>query len=254
MSKLNWDRDNERLYETGVDHVVLYPMNDDGTYGDGVAWNGATGVTESPEGADANDIYADNIKYLSLISKENWKGTIKAYTYPDVFAAMQGEIPYSTSSSADVLKALFGQQARKKFAISWRSLWGNDSKGDQYGYKIHLAYGLSAAPSEKDHATENDSPEATEFSWEISSIPASVEANTTIPVVYNGTTGTETLEAVSHVTILSTNEYIKEFEQKLYGVDEDLVHEIDDQPATIPTINDIVYMLGHSGSWPEPTP
>lgn len=165
MAKLNWDADGERLFETGVDRVVLYPMNADGTYAKGVAWNGVTGITESPEGADANDIYADNIKYLSLISKENWKGTIKAYTFPDEFNACMGQL------NRNSIKAYFGQQSRTKFALSWRSLWGNDIVGDQFAYKVHLAWGLTAAPSEMDHTTENDSPEATEFSWEISSVP-----------------------------------------------------------------------------------
>ena len=248
--RLEWDGDGQRLYETGVDRVVLYPMNDDGTYGEGVAWNGATGVTESPEGADANDIYADNIKYLSLISKEDWKGTIKAYTYPDAFAAMQGEIPYSEEGEADLFKSFFGQQPRTKFALSWRSLWGNDVKGDQYGYKIHLAYGLSAAPSEKDHATENDSPEATEFSWEISSIPKSVDTTVTIPTVYNGTAENTKLDPVSHITILSTNKYKKKIEDRLYGVDADPQHEIDDSAPDIPSIENIINLL-KTGNWLE---
>ena len=114
MAVLTWDADGERLFETGVDHAVLYLMNDDGTYADGVAWNGITGITESPEGADANDIYADNIKYLSLISKEDWKGTIKAFTYPEEFNACMGNV------TKNAIKTFIGQQTRKKFAISWR--------------------------------------------------------------------------------------------------------------------------------------
>ncbi len=183
MSRLVWDESSKRLFETGVDQVVLYPIVGN-TFAQGVAWNGVTGVTESPEGADANDIYADNIKYLSLISAENWKGTIKAYTFPDEFYPCQGEYEYFNkdghTGSGLIDGIFFGQQKRTKFALSWRSLLGNDTDGDAYAYKIHIAYGLSAAPSERDHATVNDSPEATEFSWEISSIPMGVNTKFTI--------------------------------------------------------------------------
>ena len=172
MARLTWDEAAKRLYETGVDRVVLFPM--DGTvvthsdYGNGVAWNGVTGITESPEGADANDIYADNMKYLSLISVENWKGTIKAYTWPRKFNACQGELEFDDGTQMGLF---FGQQNHMKFGLAWRTIQGNAVKGDSYGYKLHVAYGLTAAPSEKDHATVNDSPEATEYSWELNSIP-----------------------------------------------------------------------------------
>jgi len=172
MAKLTWDETAKRLYETGVDHVALFVMNPSGSvdeYSTPVAWNGITGITESPDGADANDIYADNIKYLSLISKENWKGTIKAYTSPKDFKLCEGEIEFN--DGAHVSDIYFGQQSRRRFGLAWRTIVGNASEGDGYGYKLHIAYGLSAAPSERDHATENDSPEATEFSWEINSIP-----------------------------------------------------------------------------------
>jgi len=196
MAQLKWDKDGERLFETGVDRVVLYPMNSSGVYQKGVEWNGVTGITESPEGAEANDIYADNIKYLSLISKENWKGTIKAYTYPEEFNACMG------NAKRNNIRAFFGQQSRTKFALSWRSLWGNDVVGDQFAYKVHIAWGLTAAPSEMDHATENDSPEATEFSWEISSVPPS-----TIRKLYMGgakqTANEVALQPCSHVVINS---------------------------------------------------
>lgn len=196
MSQLSWDKDGERLFETGVDRVVLYPMNSQGVYQKGVAWNGVTGITESPEGAEANDIYADNIKYLSLISKEDWKGTIKAYTFPDEFNACMG------NAKRNSIQAFFGQQSRTKFALSWRSLWGNDVVGDQFAYKVHIAWGLTAAPSEMDHNTENDSPEATEFSWEISSVPPSTNRK-----IYMGgakqAANAVALQPCSHVVINS---------------------------------------------------
>ena len=173
MARLTWDEAANRLYETGVDCVVLFPM--DGTtvnantdYGQGKAWNGVTGITENPEGADANDIYADNMKYLSLISVENWKATIKAYTWPREFNACQGELEYNDGTHMGLF---FGQQNHQRFGLAWRTIQGNAVKGDSYGYKLHVAYGLTAAPSEKDHATVNDSPEATEYSWELNSIP-----------------------------------------------------------------------------------
>lgn len=172
MAKLTWDEAANRLYETGVDHVVLFPMfgtvQTNSAYAKGVAWNGVTGITENPEGADANDIYADNMKYLSLISVENWKATIKAYTWPREFNRCQGELEYNDGTHMGLF---FGQQNHEKFGIAWRTIQGNAVKGDSYGYKLHVAYGLTAAPSEKDHATVNDSPEATEFSWDLNSIP-----------------------------------------------------------------------------------
>lgn len=198
MGMLTWDADGERLYETGVDRVVLYKMDANGNYGHGEAWNGVTGITESPEGADANDIYADNIKYLSMISKENWKGTIKAYTWPEGFNSCMGNYKKTGINGSMQI----GQQSRSKFALSWRSLWGNDTLGDKFAYKLHLAWGLSAAPSEQDHATQNESPEAQEFSWEISSVPP----KTNRKIKMGGASGTvveKTLQACSHVWIAS---------------------------------------------------
>ena len=205
MAALVWDADNERLFETGVDHAVLYVMNDDGTYGNGIAWNGITGITESPEGADAYDIYADNIKYLSLISKEDWKGTIKAYTFPKEFNECMGNFGQGTTSGGVLgFKAHIGQQKRRKFALSWRTRLGNDTVGDSFAYKIHLAWGLSAAPSEMDHATQNDSPEAQEFSWEISSIPPQTSAQ--VPIGYDETEQEEittSIQPCAHVFVAS---------------------------------------------------
>lgn len=211
MALLHWDESGQRLYETGVDKVVLYPMLANNTYGKGIAWNGVTGVTENPEGAEANDIYADNIKYLSLISAENWKASLKAYNSPIEFAPMQGELEYNNNSG--IRGVFFGQQKRKKFAISWRSLVGNDSLGDAYAYKIHIAYGLSAAPSERDHATVNDSPEATEFSWELSSIPVAVNKKFRI----DGKD--QDIKPVSHIVFNSydNSTVIGKLENLLYG-------------------------------------
>ena len=193
MAKLTWDAAEDRIYETGIDQVVLFKYSGN-TYGTGVAWNGVTGVTESPEGADANDIYADNKKYLSLISAEDWKGTIKAYTYPLEFSECMGEYEYNDGTRRGVF---FGQQTHVKFGLAWRTIVGNATQGDAYGFKLHVAYGLTAAPSERDHATVNDSPEATEFSWEINSIPESF--------TQKFTGDADTLKAVSHIVVDSVD-------------------------------------------------
>lgn len=168
---LNWDAAGTREFETGVDRGVLFPYNsekqDDTNYYNGVAWNGLTTVTQTPSGAEANDIYADNMKYLSLRSAEQFGGTIEAYTYPDEFAECDG--------SAEIVTGVFAsQQARKKFGFSYRTRVGNDEKGDDYGYKIHLIYGGTVNPSEKSYQTVNDSPEAITFSWELSTEPVQV--------------------------------------------------------------------------------
>ena len=166
MSKLIWDKIGERQYETGVSKGVLYPMSE-GNYPKGVAWNGLTGVTESPEGAEATPLYADNIKYINLMSAESFKATIEAYTYPDEFAACNGETELTTGVT-------IGQQTRNTFGMSYQTKVGNDADADA-GYKIHLIYGALAAPSEKAYATVNDSPEAITFSWEVSTTPVEVE-------------------------------------------------------------------------------
>lgn len=167
MGKLTWDKIGERLYETGVDQGVLYPQDVTGTYPLGVAWNGLTAVTESPSGAEANPVYADNIKYLNLVAAEEFGATIEAYTYPDEFAACDG--------SAEVAKGvMISQQKRKGFGLSYRTAIGNDLDNVDHGYKLHLIYGALAAPSEKAYATMNESPEAITFSWEITTTPAPV--------------------------------------------------------------------------------
>lgn len=165
--RLTWDDAGKRLYETGVKQGVLYPQDDNGAYPKGVAWNGLTAVTESPEGAEPTPLYADDIKYLNLLSTEEFKATVEAYTYPDEFAECDG-------SGSLVEGVTIGQQERKTFGLSYRTSLGNDVKGNEYGYKLHIVYGCLAAPSEKAYATVNDSPEAITFSWEVSTTPVNV--------------------------------------------------------------------------------
>ena len=167
MSKLVWDQTGERYYETGVKQGVLYPQAAGGTYPKGVAWNGLTAVTESPSGAEATALYADDIKYLNLISAEEFGATIEAYTYPDEFAQCDGSATLATGVS-------IGQQSRKAFGLCYRTALGNDVDGNDFGYKLHIIYNALAAPSEKAYATINDSPEAITFSWEVTTTPVNV--------------------------------------------------------------------------------
>ena len=166
MSKLVWDQTGERLYETGVKNGVLY-VQEAGAYPKGVAWNGLTAVTESPSGAEATALYADDIKYLNLMSNEEFGATIEAYMYPDEFAECDGSASLATGVS-------IGQQKRKTFGLCYRTTLGNDTDGNDYGYKLHIIYGALAAPSEKAYATINDSPEAITFSWEVTTTPVNV--------------------------------------------------------------------------------
>jgi hypothetical protein len=167
MPELVWDQVGERFYETGVDHGVLYIPDASGVYTTGVAWNGLTTVTESPTGAEANAQYADNIKYLNLISAEEFGATLEAFTFPEEFAQFDGLVVPSAG-------VYVGQQARKIFGLSYRTKHGNDVEGEDFGYKLHLVYGCNATPSEKAYNTINDSPEAIAFSWTISTTPAPV--------------------------------------------------------------------------------
>ena len=199
-SALSWDGTGDKLYETGVDRGVLYPMGTNG-YETGVAWNGLTGVTETPSGAEATKLYADNIKYLEIRSAEEFGGTIEAYTYPDEWAECDG-------SAALVTGVYAGQQPRKIFGLCYRTVLGNDVDLDKHGYKLHLVYGCTASPSERSYATINDSPEAITFSWEFSSVPVPVEGH----------------KPVSCITIDSTKvdpTKLKNLEDKLYGVSTD---------------------------------
>jgi len=166
MTKIKWDQTGERFYETGVDHGVLYPYAN-GAYGQGVAWNGLTQVSEQPEGAEPTDLWADNIKYLTLMSTETFKATIEAYMYPDEFAACNGEGSLGEG-------VVVGQQKRSPFGLCYRTKVGNDADPEA-GYKIHLIYGALASPSERAYATVNDSPEAITFSWSVSTTPVEVK-------------------------------------------------------------------------------
>ena len=168
MARLVWDQTGQKTYETGVKQGVLYPQGEGGAYPKGYAWNGLTGVTEIPSGAESNPLYADDIKYLNLMSAEEFGATIEAYTYPDEFAECDG--------SAEIAPGVtIGQQARKTFGMAYKTTFGNDVDGNEHGYKLHLIYGALATPSEKAYATINDSPEAITFSWEVTTTPVAVE-------------------------------------------------------------------------------
>ena len=216
--ELKWDQIGERVYETGVSKGVLYPQLK-GEYQKGVAWNGLTGVTESPSGAEATALYADNIKYLNLMSNEEFGATIEAYTYPDEFGACNGEIELGKGVSV-------GQQKRSPFGLSYQTKVGNDSDADA-GYKIHLIYGALASPSEKAYATVNDSPEAITFSWEVSTTPVEVPG----------------MKPTACITIDSTKltdekgkENLKKLEEMLYGTK--------DQEPKLPLPSDLIGLFG----------
>lgn len=200
MAALVWDKTGERRIETGVDHCALYVYNPSTkTYGNGVAWNGITAISEKPEGAEATDLYADNILYLSLLSAEKLKGTIEAYTYPDEFEACDG--------SAELTKGVkIGQQDRVAFGLVYRTKIGDDVAGQDRGYKLHVLYGCKASPSEKGYKTVNDSPEAISFSWEISTTPVNVA----------GAKPTSLL-TISSLDVDGTK--LKALEAKLFGAD-----------------------------------
>ena len=217
--KLVWDKVGERLYETGVDRGVVYPQNPDGSYPKGVAWNGLINVTETPSGAEATPIYADNIKYLNMYSAEEFGATVEAYTYPDEFAECDGTATVATG-------VRIGQQPRKSFGMCYRTLIGNDIEDSGYGYKLHLIYGAKAAPSEKTYATVNDSPEAITFSWELTTTPVEVEG----------------FKPTACVTIDSTKvdaEKLAALEVLLYGSET--------AEPTLPTPNEVIALIGTAG-------
>ena len=225
MSKLVWDQTGQRTYETGVKQGVLYPQATGVTggtgelYPKGVAWNGLTAVTESPSGAESNPLYADDIKYLKLLSAEEFGATVEAYTYPEEFAQCDGSAELAPG-------VMIGQQPRKPFGLSYKTTIGNDTEGNDYGYKLHIIYGAMAAPSEKGYATINDSPEAITFSWEL----------TTTPVSVNGFKPTAT------VTIDST----KTDADKLAAL-EAILYGSDDTEARLPLPDEIATLIGTAG-------
>ena len=216
MSKLVWDATGSREYETGVKNGVLYVQNGSGTYEKGVAWNGLISVTESPSGAEATPLYADDIKYLELFSTEEFGATIECYTYPEEFEACDGSAEIATG-------VVIGQQNRTSFGLCYRTTLGNDVRGNEYGYKLHLIYGCKAAPSEKAYSTINDSPEAITFSYEI----------TTTPVAVTGHKPTASL--VIDSTKIEPSK-LAQIEAKLYG---DASNE-----ASLPTPDEILELIG----------
>ena len=202
MAKLTWDDTGKRLYETGVKQGVLYLLGEDGAYKNAVAWNGLTAVTESPSGAEATALYAEDIKYLSVVSADEFGATIEAYTYPEEFGQCDGSASLATG-------VYIGQQARKTFGMCYKTTLGNDVEGNDYGYKLHIIYGAKASPSEKAYATINDSPEAITFSWEITTTPVNVAGfKPTASIVIDSTKADPTCLAA--------------LEAKLYGGDSDV--------------------------------
>lgn len=215
MSKIVWDATGEKFYETGVDHAVLYTMAKNGEYTPGVAWNGVTSIAETPEGAEPESQYADNIKYLTLMSAEELNGTIEAYTYPDSWGECDGSAELSTGVT-------IGQQARKTFGLSYRTKIGNDVDGQDHGYKLHLLYGAKASPSERTYETVNDSPEAISFSWEYETTPVPVEGH--------------------NPTALLTLDSTKIDKEKLASLEEILYGSEDTEPR-LPLPDEIVALL-----------
>lgn len=217
MAKLEWDKVGERFYETGTSNGVLYPQDATGKYPKGVVWNGLTAVTESPSGAEANDLYADDIKYASLRSAETFGATIEAYMYPDEFAACDG--------SAEVADGvMIGQQSRNSFGLSYKTTIGNDTSTEaDDGYKLHLVYGATASPSEKAYTTINDSPEAITFSWELTTTP--------VPVPGHKPTATIIIDSLK-----ADSDKLKDLEDILYGTE--------DTEARLPLPEEIIDIFG----------
>lgn len=215
MAKLIWDQQGERCYETGVEQAAIYPMTG-AEYGAGEAWNGLTAVTESPSGAEATALYANNKKYGELLSAEEFGGTIEAYMYPDGFAACNGELTIAKGVKA-------GQQTRKPFGLVYKTLIGNDTEGTKHGYKLHIVYNAKVKPSEKANNTINESPEAGTMSWEFTTTPVTIEG----------------FDATSHIVVTSTDcepEKLKALEAKLYGSES--------EEAKLITPDEIITMMG----------
>lgn len=215
MSRITWGAVGEHFFETGVKNGVLYPQNSTGVYQKGVAWNGLTAVNENPSGADPNDLYADDDKYLTLRSKETFGATIEAYTYPDEFMACDG--------SAELAQGItIGQQNRAAFGLCYRTAIGNDTNGTDHGYKLHLVYGATVSPSSKNYATINDNPDAITFSWEVTTTPVAVTGHK--PTACLTIDSTKVAEGV-----------MKKIEDKLYGTEQD--------EATLPTPDEILALI-----------
>ena len=205
MPRLLWDQIGEKVYETGANQAVLYPIDNNNTYSKGVAWNGLLGFDENPSGAEPTKLFADNINYITLFSAEEYGGTIRAYTYPDEFEACDG--------SAEIASGVtIAQQSRQGFGFCYRTEIGNDTQGDAYGYKLHLVYGCKASPSSKTHDTINDSPSAVEFSWEVTCTPVSVTGFKPTCVIEIDSTKFTAPELKAKLTA---------FEDILYGTDGD---------------------------------
>lgn len=236
---LKWDQTGEKLYETGTDRGVVYPYDStNSAYDNGYAWNGLTTCTESPSGADANDLWADNIKYLSMRGAEEFGGTIEAYSYPPEFAVLDG-------TAEPVPGVSIGGQKRGLFGFSFRSRIGNDVDGDAYGYKIHLIYGMTVSPSERSYATVNDSPDAIQFSWEFATTPVTVNGYRATSNLIIDSTKFKTQEEKARLAAL---------EQILYGtpaVEADAGNNIEAAAAIAPRLplpDEVFTLLGASGN------
>lgn len=223
--RLQWDKIGERLYETGLDHGILFPMDINGTYKAGVAWNGLTAVNETPSGGESNPVYADNQKYINLISAEDFGATVEALTYPPEFEVCDG-------SAQPVTGVSIGQQTRRGFGLCYRTLVGNDVVGQDYGYKLHFIYGAQASPSEKNRQTINENPEAASFSWNL----------TTTPVAVTG------YKPTAHLTVDSTKLTTEAMKAKLKAL-EDIVNGTD----AVGTVGDDDYVAPTESRLPLPS-
>ena len=230
MAKMSWDATGSRFFHTGVSDVALFLIGESG-YETGIAWEGVTGITQSPDGADAQSFYADNIKYLSIRAKENWKGTIKCFQYPEQFNACLGMKELTTGSGVYV-----GQQSRSGFGLVWKTKVGNDILGEDAGYMIHIAYGLTAGPSEKENNTTNETPEAVEFSFDLESTPAAPETaiDGIDPTSYIEFSSLDFVDAEGETT---KADLLQEIIDYIYGTDESAPSAGDDTDPTMPTID-----------------
>ena len=233
MAKIVWDKTGERLYETGVDHGVLYPIQTGGVYNKGVAWNGLSAVTESPSGAEPSPIYADNIKYLNLMSAEDFGGTIEAYTAPDEFAECDGSVEIAPGVFA-------GQQSRKLFGLCYRTILGNDIDSNDHGYKLHLVYNCLASVSEKGYTTVNDSPEAITLSWEFSTTPVE------IAMLIEGKKIKPTAILTFDSTKVDTDKLAK-LEEILYGKDPTEPEGADGVDPRLPFPDEVIQLMTSEG-------